>query len=149
MLASERIERMNLVVAAVTIVGSLAFGSKVVTASVAIGCLIIAANYHVLRRATDRFFTGDLSGGGAWSAGFAMRFVFLGAAMWVALEAGAHPIGLILGMSTTVPAAVLVAWRNPPVGVETGPVPPPDDPSWDEWDPWLARERIIDREESA
>ena len=140
---------MNLVVAAVTIVASLAFGSRIVTASVAIGCLIIAANYRVLRLATDRLFTGELSGGGAWGAGFALRYIFLGAAMWLALDAGANPIGLILGMSTTVPAAVLVAWRNPPQGVETGPVPPPDDPSWDEWDPWMARERFIDREESA
>ena len=149
MLASERIERTNLIVATLAVVASLAVGSPNFTASVAVGCLIIAVNYRVLRRATDRFFTGELGGGGAWSAGFTVRFLFLGASMWAALWAGADPIGLVLGLSTTVPAAVWVAWRNPPVAVGAPPAPPPDDPSWDEWNPWLARERDIDPEESA
>ena len=72
-----------------------------------------------------------------------MRFLFLGLAMYVALSAGANPFGLVLGLSMIVPSVIWVAWRQVPVVPlsATGDVPPPDDPSWDEWNPWLARER--------
>ena len=66
--------------------------------------------------------------------------------MYLALYAGASPAGLVLGLSLIVPAAVWVAFRTPvPVAPDTGyEVPPPDDPSWDDWNPWLARPRNSD-----
>ena len=123
---------------------SLAFVSTVFSLSVAVGTAIEAVNYRVLRRATDRLFSGQLTGGRAWSAAFALRFFFLGAAMTVAILAGAHPVGLVLGLSTIVPAAIVVAWRKRPTAAPaTAPPPAPDDPSWDRWNPWLARERDV------
>jgi hypothetical protein len=67
--------------------------------------------------------------------------VLLAAAIALALRAGAHPVGLVLGLSTMVPAVIGGAWRTrPPIG-NPEPGPAPDDPSWDAWNPWLARER--------
>jgi hypothetical protein len=71
----------------------------------------------------------------------AIRFGFLAVAISLALGAGAHPVGLVIGLSTTIPAVVIGAILQRPPIVETGPAPPPDDASWDEWNPWLARER--------
>ena len=80
-----------------------------------------------------------------------LRLVLLAAAMYFALELGANPIGLVLGLSLIVPATIWVAWRTvpPPLPPEAFDVPPPDDPSWDEWNPWLARERELDPDDVA
>jgi hypothetical protein len=62
--------------------------------------------------------------------------------MTVAIGAGAHPVGLVIGLSTIVPAVVIAAIRHEPMAsVPAVPGPPPDDPSWDEWNPWTASER--------
>lgn len=141
-LSSDPIERLNLTLSAGAVAASLALASPQFSASLALGAAFEVANFRALRRATRRLFSGEIGGGGPWSAIFAVRFVLLGGAMYAALAAGAHPIGLILGLSMIVPAVVVVAWRTPPPAPEPGPpVPPPDDPSWDEWNPWLARER--------
>ena len=79
-----------------------------------------------------------------------MRFALLGFAMYIALRSGADPIALVLGLSLIVPATLWVAWRTPPPVASAAllaAVPPPDDPSWDEWNPWLARERNPSRDE--
>jgi hypothetical protein len=46
-----------------------------------------------------------------------------------------------------VPAVVLAAWRARPAPGPAGDAPPPDDPSWDAWNPWLARERELPGED--
>lgn len=135
------IERWNLGISAGAIAASLALAPPPFTAGLAVGAVLEALNFRVLRRATRRLFGGEIAGGRAWTGGFALRFLFLGVAMAVAIDAGAHPVGLALGLSTIVPAVVVYAWRNPPAGDPASPAPPPDDPSWDEWNPWLARER--------
>jgi hypothetical protein len=135
------IERLNLGLSAGALAASLALAPPPFTAGLAVGAALEAANFRVLRRATQRLFGGQLVGGRAWTAGFALRFLFLGAAMYLAIRAGAHPAGLALGFSTIVPAVVIYAWRNPPPPVAGDPAPAPDDASWDEWNPWLARER--------
>ena len=58
------------------------------------------------------------------------------------MSAGAHPVGLVVGLSIAMPAAVLDAWRNRPPYVDpaTLPVTPPDDPAWDRWSVWRVRE---------
>ena len=136
------VERLNLAFSAGAIVTSLALGAARFGTGVALGTVIEAVNYRVLRRATDRLFRGDLGGSRAWSAGFALRFFFVGAAMFAAISAGADPIGLVIGLSLIVPAVVISAWRSrPPPLPSLPPPPPPADPSWDRWNPWLARER--------
>lgn len=142
MLKIDPIERLNLTISASAIAASAALAPPTFTAGLAVGALLEAANFRSLHRATQRLFGGQLAGGRAWTGGFALRFLLLGAAMFVALEAGAHPVGLALGLSTIVPAVVLYAWRNPPQADAAALAgPPPDDPSWDDWNPWLARER--------
>ena len=77
-----------------------------------------------------------------------LRFAFLALAMTVAVVAGVHPVGLVIGLSTIVPAVVIAAFGQKPVpGVAALPAPPPDDPSWDDWNAWTARERVRDTED--
>ncbi len=134
-------ESMNLGISAGAVAAAFALASPVFAASLAFGAAIEAVNFRALRAAASRLFAGDLAMGKAWAAGFGLRFGFLAIAISLALSAGAHPVGLVIGLSTTIPAVVLGAiYMRPPV-LETGPAPPPDDPSWDAWNPWLARER--------
>jgi len=134
------IEWLNLSLSSAAVVTSLALGSSRFAISVALGAAIEAVNFRMLRAAAQRLFAGDLGVGRAWVAGFGLRFTALGVAMALALSAGAHPVGLVLGLSTIVPAVLIGAWlqRPPPQVCEPG--PPPDDPSWETWNPWLARE---------
>ena len=135
------IERLNLAIAASAVVVGLATAGTSFATSLALGAGIEGANFHALRRGSQRLFAGDLTVGHAWVAGFAVRFVVLAGAIALSLRAGAHPVGLVLGLSTIVPAVIVEAWRaRPPIG-SPEPGPPPEDPSWEEWNPWLARER--------
>jgi hypothetical protein len=72
---------------------------------------------------------------------FGLRFALLAAAVGLALYLGAHPVGLLIGLSLIVPSVVIAAWMARPEPAPATPAPSPDDPSWDEWNPWLARER--------
>jgi hypothetical protein len=58
----------------------------------------------------------------------------------VAVYLGANVIGLAVGLSLIVPATILEAWRTRPPIVEDAPALDADDPSWDRWNAWLARE---------
>lgn len=134
-------ESLNFGISAGAVAAAFALASPVFAVSLAFGAAIEAANFRALRAAANRMFSGELAMGRLWAAGFGLRFGFLAIAISLALNAGAHPIGLVIGLSTTIPAVVLGAiYLRPPV-LETGPAPPPDDPSWDAWNPWLARER--------
>lgn len=134
-------ESLNFGISAGAVAAAFALASPVFAASLAFGAAVEAANFRALRGAANRMFSGDLTMGKMWAAGFGLRFGFLAIAISLALNAGAHPVGLVIGLSTTIPAVVLGAiYMRPPI-LETGPAPPPDDPSWDAWNPWLARER--------
>jgi hypothetical protein len=134
-------ESLNFGISAGAVATAFALASPVFAASLAFGAAIEAANFRALRAAANHMFSGDLAMGKMWAAGFGLRFGFLAIAISLALNAGAHPVGLVIGLSTTIPAVVLGAiYMRPPI-LETGPAPPPDDPSWDAWNPWLARER--------
>ena len=58
----------------------------------------------------------------------------------VALIFGADPAGLLIGLSLIMPAAVVEAWRARPAVDPTAPALEADDPIWERWNPWLARE---------
>lgn len=137
------VERISLTLSAGAVAAALAAGSPLFALSVAAGALIETANFRALWRLARHVFTGDLAGGGAWRAGFGLRFVLLAVAVFVALRAGAHPVGLVVGLSAIVPAVLIEAWRGRPRPGDFSPLPapPPDDPSWERWDAWLARER--------
>jgi hypothetical protein len=145
-MALDQTERLNLAIAGGAIATSAALAPPLFTGSVALGAVLEVVNYRALRRSTEAFFTGQLQGAGPWTAGFGMRFGLLALAMTVAVASGAHPVGLVLGLSTIVPAVIIAAfrWQPPPVPADAVPAPPPDDPSWDDWNPWTARPRLRD-----
>ena len=138
----DTMETLNLGISAGAVAASFALASPLFALSLAFGAIIEAANFRALRAAAQRLlFGGDLAVGNAWAMGFGLRFAFLAVAIAFALNAGAHPVGLVIGLSTTIPAVVIGAILQRPPIVECPPGPPPDDASWDAWNPWLARER--------
>lgn len=142
--ALDPLERWNLTIGAGAVLASVAAVSPAFGLSVALGAAIEAVNFRSLLRGSQWLFSGGSETlGRLWALGFGLRFVFLAVAIWLAIDAGAHPIGLVLGLSTIVPAVVVGAWRQRPPPSREPPQPglPPDDPSWDEWDLWRARER--------
>jgi hypothetical protein len=143
------IERVNLALAGAAVAAAIAFVSPWFALSLALGVALEATSFRALSSAARRLFTGELAGSGPWLGVFAARFALLAFALWASLGAGAHPVGLVVGLSLIVPAALLGAWLDRPPILEPGPAPPPDDPLWDRWDPWLAREREAPRDDAA
>lgn len=129
----------NLALSAGACAASWALLSPRFAGSVALGAALETVNLRALWALSEQVLLGR-GGSGTTLVSFSLRFLLLGAALWWALEAGAHPIGLLIGLSSIVPAVILTAWRKRPPAGES-PAPPPDDPSWDAWNPWLARER--------
>ena len=83
----------------------------------------------------------DTLGGSSWVGVYGLRMVLLAVGIAALLRVGAHPLGLLLGLSLVMPAVLWHAWRTrPPVDPEAAALAP-DDPAWKAWDPWLARER--------
>jgi len=147
-MALDHTEQLNWTIAGSALATSAALAPTPFTMSLALGVALEAVNYRALRRSTELFFGGEIRGGKAWSAGFGLRFAFLALTMTVAVGTGVHPVGLVLGLSTIVPAVVIAAFRHPVTSVSSVPVPPPDDPSWDEaWNPWTATERYPTEED--
>lgn len=139
----------NLAFSAGACAASWAAVSPRFAASLALGAALEVMNFRALFRFSERALLRG-AGAGASVGGFGLRFVLLAGALWVALAAGAHPVGLLVGLSLIIPAVLIAAWRARPQVVPGLTGPASDDPSWDEWDPWLAREREArDDEEEA
>jgi hypothetical protein len=138
--------RWNLAFSAGACAASWALVSPRFAASLALGAVLEMLNFRALWGHAERVLLGRGAAGAAMGA-FGLRFVLLGAVLFVALDAGAHPVGLVVGLSLMVPAVLLAAWQRRPGAGPLAPAPPPDDPSWDDWNPWLARERRRDDEE--
>ena len=140
----ERVERLNLAVSAGAAAAGYALVSPAFAAGLAAGAAIEALSFRHILRSGRKLFAGHAA---AWSAGYALRVGFLGIALGVALWLGAHPIGLVVGLSTILPLVVIEAWRSRPPILPDAPTLPPDDPGWGRWNPWLAREREDDEED--
>lgn len=141
------IQRLNIGLSAAAVAAGWALVSPLFASSVALGAAVEVWNFRALHRGALRLFSG-VSGGGFAAAGFGLRFLLLGVAIAFALRAGAHPVGLALGISMIVPATLIGAWlARPRVTASDVAVPPPDDPSWDRWSVWRAAEREADPEE--
>lgn len=133
-------ERMNLVMTAGAVATSYAVASPSFTAGLALGAAMEAANFHALRRSAQFLFWGVLPNQRAWSAVFAMRFGLLAVGIAAALYFGMNAAGLLVGLSLIMPAAIIEAWRTRPLALEDAQALDPDDPAWNHWNPWLARE---------
>ncbi len=137
-------EQLNAAIASVVVVAALAFATPLFAASVAAGAALEAVNFRGLRRSAELLLRGRVSGSRIWSGIAALRFVLLGVALAIAIHVGVDPLGLALGLSLVMPAAIIAAWRSRPAVVADAPALAPDDPSWERWNPWLAREREDD-----
>ena len=126
---------------------SWAFVSPRFAGSLALGAALEALNFRALFGYWRSALLGGEPAGWARFAGFGLRFVALGGAVWAALAFGAHPVGLLIGLSLFVPGVLLAAWRVRPAPDPSAPALDADDPSWEAWNPWLARERDPDADE--
>jgi hypothetical protein len=112
--------------------------------SLALGAALEAMNFRTLFRYWRSALLGGERLGLAAFGSFGARFVVLGGLVWAALAFGAHPVGLLLGLSLVVPAVLVAAWRARPAPSADAPALDPEDPSWNAWNPWFARERDRD-----
>jgi hypothetical protein len=142
-------ERLNFGICAGAVAVGWALASPAFAASLAVGAAIEALNFRALRAGAAHLFAGDPVAGKAWAVGFGVRFAFLAIAISLAMNAGAHPVGLVIGLSTTIPAVLIGAWLQRPPIVADAPSLSADDPSWDVWNPWLARERDATEDEDS
>jgi len=138
------IERVNLQISAGAVAASLLVAPPAFSWGIAVGALLEAVNFRGLRGYARHFFAGDLSGSRAWVGVYALRMVLLAVAIGWVLELGVHPLGLLLGLSLVVPAVLLHAWRTRPAMDPNASALAPDDPAWEAWDPWRARERDVE-----
>jgi hypothetical protein len=141
------IERTNLTISAGAVAASLVLVSPAFALSLAAGALLEAVNFRGLRRSAQFLFWGQIRSGGSWSGVFALRFGLLVIGIGVALALGADPVALLIGLSLIMPAAIFEAWRARPPVDPNAPALAPDDPDWESWNAWLARERLPEDDE--
>ncbi len=134
------IERWNIAISAGAVATSLAVASPGFATSIAVGAALEAVNFRSLRRSAQLLFSGEITGQRMWSAAHGIRFVLLAIGIIAAVYFGASIIGLVIGLSLIVPATILEAWRTRPSVLADTPALEADDPSWDRWNAWLARE---------
>jgi len=135
------IERTNLALSAGAAALSLAFATPGFAASLLAGAALESVNFRGLRRSALLFLGGEIPGAGGFRAVSGLRFLLLALGIAVGLGVGAHPVGFVIGLSLIMPAAVIETWRQRPPVLPDAPVLPADDPAWERWDSWLARER--------
>ena len=135
------IERTNLTLSAGAAALSFALATPAFAVSLLAGAALEWVNFRGLRRSAAAFFGGEISGGSGYRAVAGLRFLLLAVGIATALGVGAHPIGLVIGLSLIMPAAIIEAWRHRPPVCPDAPRLAADDPAWDRWDAWLARER--------
>jgi hypothetical protein len=140
MMNIDPIERWNIAISAGAVATSLAVATPLFATSLAVGAALEAANFRALRRSTQFLFWGVMPGQRAWAAVFGMRFGLLAIGIIAALYLGADAVGLLAGLSIIMPATVIETWRSRPPIDPNAPCLDDDDPSWDRWNPWLARE---------
>lgn len=110
-------------------------------AGLALGAVLEAANFRALFASCERLLGTGASAGGLAAVALGVRLVLLALVIAVALRAGVDAAGLLVGLSLILPATLLAAWRARPPVVADAPALASDDPAWDLWNPWLARER--------
>lgn len=141
------LDRLNLAFSVGGVAASFAIASPAFAGSFALGAALEAVNFRALRAVSARLFSGELQGAGLWTAVLGMRLTILFVAMGVALVAGAHPLALLLGVSTVVPASLIGAWWLRPAVDPDAPTAPPEDPAWDAYSVWRADVRPASEDE--
>jgi len=135
------VERINLTLSASAVAASWWLVSPLFALSLGFGALLEAVNFRGLHRQAQLLFFGAIRSGGGWTGLYGLRFGLLVIGIGGGLALGADPVGLLLGLSLIMPTTLWVAWRNRPPVDPSAPALDPDDPSWERWNPWLAREQ--------
>jgi hypothetical protein len=143
------LERLNLTFSAGAVAVSALVATPAFALSCALGAGLEAVNFRALRASAAQLLSGQLQGAPAWVALLGMRLSMLLVSMAVALGAGAHPIGLLLGVSMVVPAVLVGAWIWRPAVDPNAPALAPDDPEWEAWDAWRAAPRAVREDDEA
>ena len=134
------IERWNLVISAGAVATSLVLATPAFALSLALGATLETLNFRGLQRSARFLLFEAVGGTRGWLIVFALRFSLLAVCIGAALFLGAHAIALLLGLSLISPALLIEAWRSRPPVLADAPALDADDPSWERWNPWLARE---------
>jgi hypothetical protein len=139
---------MNLTLSVGAVAATWWLVSPVFAASLGFGALLEAVNFHALHQQARLLFWGQIRSGGSWTGLYGLRFGLLVIGIGGSVALGADPIGLMIGLSLIMPVSVWAAWRNRPTVDPNAPALDPDDPEWDRWNAWLAREtQLTDDEE--
>lgn len=141
-LQHQSVVRWNLAFSASTCAASYSLVSPTFALAVGFGTLLELASFQTMWRSCERIFLTSTNGlSGALPAGvFGLRFLIVALVLFLALQAGIHPIGLVMGLLSIVPAILVAAWRARPAIDPNAPALPDDDPTWDAWNPWIAQE---------
>ncbi len=107
-----RVEQWNLGLSAGAVAASLALATPHFATSLAAGAFLEAVNLGALRRSALRYFGGEMTR--SWTGAFTLRFLLLGAGIFLTLQAGADPVALLIGLSIAMPAVLVDAWLNRP-----------------------------------
>ncbi len=104
-----------------------------------LGTALQTLNFRGLYALAQRAFSNEARA----ASGFALRIPLFGLLVFVAIAVGVDAAGLLSGITLLVPAVVIAAWQARPRVLPASELPAlaPEDPSWDDWSPWLARER--------
>jgi hypothetical protein len=143
------IERWNLAISASAVTASLVLATPGFALSLALGAALETVNFRGLHRSARFLLFEAVGGARGWLVVFALRFSLLAVCIGAALYLGAHAIALLLGLSLIIPAVLIQAWRTRPPILADAPALDADDPSWEHWNPWLAREEERDLDEES
>jgi hypothetical protein len=132
------LQGLNLTLSAGGVAVSALVAGPAFATAYALGAALEAVNFRALCACATRVLEGQLDGARFWTALLGLRLAMLFGALGVALAAGAHPLGLLFGVSTVVPAVLIGAWWFAPPIDPAAPVLPADDPAWDHWSIWRA-----------
>lgn len=135
------IERTNLTLSVAAAAVSLALASPLFTVSLIAGAALESLNFRGLLRSALAVFEGQVPARGGFHAIACLRLLLLAVGIGAALALGAQPAGLVIGLSMILPASLIEAWRHRPPILPGAPGLAPDDPAWERWDAWRARER--------
>ena len=107
------IERLNLALSAGATAASWWLVSPVFALSLGFGALLEAVNFRGLHQQAQLLFWGEIRSGGGWTGLYALRFGLLVIGIGGGLALGAHPVGLVIGLSLIMPTTIWVRVAQP------------------------------------
>lgn len=121
-----------------------------VAISLLCGAGIGALNFFLIYRNCQAIFLGaaggERNGTVVAALGFCLRFGMLLLVVAVSIYIGAHPVGLVIGLSLIVPAILIQTWISRPAVDRAATLAPLDDGCREIWNASLVREEITEED---